>query len=438
MQKHIHEQTLALTPLITALRRDIHKHPEAAWCEYRTTSLVARQLTDLGYQVVMGRDAHVAELRSALPDVDVCKREQERAISQGADAALVQRMGNGFTGLWADLECGPEGSKGQGPCIALRFDMDALDMPESSSPQHKPSKEGFASVRDGVMHACGHDGHTAVGMGVAAMLKSMQSQLRGKIRLIFQPAEEGAHGALPMCAAGAMDGVDMVLGLHIGIQAKSLGELITGTSDFLATATFIAQFEGKSAHAGMAPQQGRHAILAACTAVQNLQAISRNSQGDTRINVGQIGGGDAANIIPAHAWIRGETRGITTEVNVYMMEEVKRIVHAAAEMWNCQCTLTSLGECPSGSSDMAASLVVQEVAKDMGVFTNIVPMQNFMASEDFAVFLQKVHENGGIGTYVQVGTPLPSGHHTSAFDFDEAALAPAMELLVRTVAQYLK
>lgn len=449
MLKRIHEQTLALTPLITALRRDIHKHPEKAWCEYRTTSLIARQLAELGYTLVMGQNAHVDALRCAVPDAKTCAQEQQRAVSQGADASLVQKMGRGFTGLWADLDCPGPGipsaagaanasAKSTGPCIALRFDMDALELNECPAQEHRPTKEGFASVHQGTMHACGHDGHAALGMGLAAIIKSLQGELTGKVRLIFQPAEEGAHGAIPMTAAGAMDGVDVLIGLHFGVQAGDTGEIICGTSDFLATSTFDVHFHGKAAHAGIAPEQGQNALLAACNAVLNMHAISRHGQGSTRINVGQIGGGDATNIIPAQTWLKVETRGSTTEINRYMVQEATRIAESAAQMWNCHCAVSGMGECPSGNSSLDLCAIVEQIARDTEGFTTVLGMKDFMASEDFTVFLNKVQENGGTGTYIQVGATRTSGHHTSNFDFDEAAMAPAMELLVRLVAHHLK
>lgn len=455
MLKRIHEQTLALTPLITALRRDIHKHPEKAWCEYRTTAMIARQLTELGYTVVMGQSAHVDALRRTVPDAATCMQEQQRAISQGADVGLVQRMGQGFTGLWADLECSGSAmpdvpnavdmpktagatAKPAGPCIALRFDMDALELNECPTQEHRPTREGFASVHSGVMHACGHDAHAALGMGAAAIIKSLQGVLKGRVRLIFQPAEEGAHGAIPMTAAGAMDGVDVLVGLHFGVQAGNTGEIICGTAEFLATSTLDMQFHGKAAHAGIAPQQGQNALLAACNAALNIHAISRHGQGGTRVNVGQIGGGDATNIIPAHAWLKVETRGTTTEIDRYMVQEARRIAEAAAHMWDCQCVITSTGECPSGNSSPELCALTQNIAKNIEGFTTILGMKDFMASEDFTVFLNKVQESGGIGTYIQVGATRTSGHHTSTFDFDETAMPPAMELLVRLVVHYLK
>lgn len=443
MEKRIREQSLALAPLITALRRDLHKHPEKAWSEYRTTSLIARHLSELGYSLVMGQDAHVDSLRCLVPDTEKCAQERARAISQGGDPKLIHSMGKGFTGLWADLQCPAPNTKApqtaaKGPCIALRFDIDALELTESTAPSHRPACEGFASTCPGLMHGCGHDGHTAIGMGVAAIIKSLQNTLRGTVRLIFQPAEEGGLGAAPMTAAGAVDGVDVIIGLHLGVQAQDTGDLICGTSDFLATSTMDVRFDGKAAHAGIAPQMGQNALLAACTATLNMHAISRHGDGETRINVGQMTAGDATNIIPAHAKVMAETRGISSALNTYMVEESQRIIEAAAHMWHCRSSVSLQGECQSGNSDPEVAAVVEELAHGMGQFTKVQKMAKFAASEDFTSFLNKVQSTGGKGTYIQVGTKRAAGHHSSTFDFDEAAIAPTIELLARLTAHYLK
>lgn len=131
----------------------------------------------------------------------------------------------------------------------------------------------------------------------------------GRIRLIFQPAEEGARGALPMSEAGAVDGVDVLFGFHIGFKAEGPGSLICGTQGFLATTKRDVLFSGVPAHAGAAPEEGKDALLAACSAVVNLHAISRNGKGGTRIAVGRLEGGEARNVIPLPrgcSWKRGE------------------------------------------------------------------------------------------------------------------------------------
>ena len=440
MTDDIKAQVLGIAPLIVALRRDLHRHPESGWKEYRTASLAARHLLDLGYEVTMGADAVCAGARLTAPDPATCARERRRAVAEGAEPELVARMGDGLTGLWADLICpGPTATdEGPGPLVALRFDMDANELLEIDVPEHLPVREGFASRHAGAMHACGHDGHTAMGMGLAAVLKTLRPCLRGTVRLIFQPAEEEGLGAAPMAAAGAVDGVDRLFGLHLGIQAAHTGDLICGTTDFLATTTFNIQFTGRAAHAGIAPQEGRNALLAACTATQNMHAISRHGDGASRINIGQFAAGDASNIIPAHATIIGETRGVTSAINNYMMDEVARMSEAAAQMWGCRSRLHRTSECPSGASSPELVDVVERVAHDMGGFRNIVHTRGFWASEDFTWLMNRVQEHGGHATYIQLGTDRPAGHHTRRFDFDETALASGMELLTRLVVDSLK
>ena len=122
--------------------------------------------------------------------------------------------------------------------------------------------------------------------------------IRGDIRLLFQPAEEGLRGAAAMIAAGALDGVDFFMGGHLGVQASKLGEIIPGYRNILASVKIDATFRGKSAHAAISPQVGRNALLAACVATQNLLALPRHGEGETRVNVGSLSGGEARNAIP--------------------------------------------------------------------------------------------------------------------------------------------
>lgn len=431
----IQTQVLSLAPFVRALRRDLHQYPEAAWMEYRTAALAARHLLNLGYTVTMGEDAVQAEARLNPPDAVRSVGARERAVSQGADPALVARMGDGFTGLWGDLRCPDDAAVG--PLVALRFDMDCNAVVECADADHLPAREGFASRHHGCMHACGHDGHTAMGMGLAAMIKALRPRLQGTVRLIFQPAEEAGQGGLAMTAAGAVKGVDRLLGVHLGIQASRTGEVICGTSHFLATTNFEVTFEGAPAHAGMNPQEGRNALLAACTAVQGMQAIARHGGGASRINVGQLLVEGASNVIPAKAWLSGETRGDTSAIDAYMMEEVERITEGAAGMWGCQGGIRRVGACPSGASSPELSALVEKVARRMPEFKHVIPMACFHASEDFTWLLNRVHEQGGLGTFLQIGANAPGGHHTGRFDVDEQALLLGMELLARVTAHCL-
>jgi aminobenzoyl-glutamate utilization protein A len=287
------------------------------------------------------------------------------------------------------------------------------------------------------MHACGHDGHVAVGLAVAEILAGMKDQLKGYIRLIFQPAEEGVRGAGPMVAAGCCKGVDLIVGMHIGFQAAKKGDLVCGARGFLATIKWDVRISGKSAHAGAAPQEGKNALFAACAATTNLHAISRHGDGVTRITVGCLEGGQGRNVIPPNAFMELETHCLTSALDDYMTTEAARIIKAAVEMWDCSYEIEAMDGTKSGENSPEMVAKVKEIAKTMPEFTNIVEMADFGASEDYSHMMTVVQESGGLGTYIQVGTNKTAGHHNDKFDFDEEDLMPAAEIVLRTVAAYL-
>jgi aminobenzoyl-glutamate utilization protein A len=287
------------------------------------------------------------------------------------------------------------------------------------------------------MHACGHDGHVAAGLAVAQILAGMKDSLNGSIRLIFQPAEEGVRGAAPMVEAGCVNGVDFIVGVHLGFQAAKKGDIVCGTNAFLATSKLDVTFSGKSAHAGAAPQEGKNALLAACAATTNLHAIARHGGGPTRITVGRLEGGQGRNVIPPNAFMALETRGTTSELDAYMAGEARRIIKAAAAMWDCGHEITVMGGAKSGESSPAMAARIKAIAETMPCFTNVVEAKDFGASEDYADMMTAVQKQGGLGAYIQVGVDKTAGHHNDYFDFDETDIASAAEILVRLTAEYL-
>ncbi|MFN2284862.1 MAG: amidohydrolase, partial [Anaerolineae bacterium] len=280
----------ALASKLVIYRRDFHRYAESGWMEFRTASLVARRLAELGFDVCVGREVMCDEARMGLPEPKTLNAAWERAVAQGGDPAYLEALREGFTGVVGVLR------NGDGPTVGLRFDMDALDIQESAAETHRPAREGFASVNDGVAHACGHDGHTALGLGVAELLMVLRDAFRGTVKLIFQPAEEGVRGAKSMVEAGVVDDVNYLLGLHL-YSRWNLGEIECSRSNFLATSKFDALIKGEPAHAGGDPQAGKNALLAAATAVLNLYAIPHHRLGATRINVGKLIAGEGRNVI---------------------------------------------------------------------------------------------------------------------------------------------
>jgi len=432
VQAIIKQAAKKLEPQLIEWRRDFHRHPETGWTEFRTAGKVAARLQELGYTVKIGPEAVTAADMMGVPPADQLARHMERAVAQGADAALIKGMTGGLTGVVADLICG------EGPTVAVRFDMDANDIDEVQDLSHLPRREGFASVNPGAMHACGHDGHVAIGLGVAEILAGLKSQLRGSVRLIFEPGEEGSRGARAMVSAGAVTGVDYILGGHIGFQAQKTGQLICATGKFLATTKYDVTYTGRPAHAGAAPEEGRNALLAAATAALNLHAISRHGQGATRITVGMLVAGQGRNIIPANALYKMETRGETSEIDEYMAAEARRIIVAAAQMYGVEYDMIQVGGTKSGESSPDMRDRVRQIAAGMDFFEDIVDYAAFGATEDYSHFMSVVQQNGGSGTYFMIGADLAAGHHNNHFDFDEAVLAPGVELTALAVAELLR
>ncbi len=283
-------------------RRDFHKYAESGWTEFRTAAKVAETLDDLGFDLQLGQEVVDQEARMGVPDQEELAKHYQRAKDQGASQKYLKEFKGGFTGVVATLE------NGEGSTIGFRFDMDAVEMNESSSKEHRPVKEGFASINENAAHACGHDGHTAIGLGLAEVLMKNKSKINGKIKLIFQPAEEGVRGAKSIVASGVLNDIDYLYGLHLGLGVES-GKAHPGATGFLATSKFDAIFTGQPAHAGGNPEKGKNSLLAAATAVNNLYGIARHSQGPTRINVGQLNAGTGRNVIPDRARLVIETRG---------------------------------------------------------------------------------------------------------------------------------
>ena len=432
MDSEIVELAKRLMEKTIVRRRDFHKHAEAGWTEFRTASIVANTLKGLGYQVLVGDEVVDPHAMMGVPSKAELDRQVERALSQGADRAWVEKMLGGKTGVVGVMNFGRPG-----PTVALRADMDANDLVEAEDEKHRPFWEGFASVNQGAMHACGHDGHTAAALGVAEVLAAMKDKLAGTIKLIFQPAEEGVRGAKAMMARGVVDDVNYLVGMHLGVNLKKTGQVACRTEGFLATTKLDAVFTGMPAHAGAAPETGRNAILAAATATLNLHAIPRHSKGASRINVGVMQGGTGRNVIPAGAVIKLETRGATTEINQYVYGEAVRIIEAAAAMHGVKVTIEETGGAAGCENDATLVERIRQVVERQRLFSEIVPAGNIGGSEDCTYFMERVQKRGGQAAFVMVGTELAAGHHDSHFDFNEDALVPAIALMSGVAAELL-
>ncbi|CAM3271084.1 amidohydrolase [Brevibacillus invocatus] len=413
-----------LYPTLVEWRRDFHKYAESGWVEYRTAAKVAGLLSDWGYEVKAGKKVIHEHARMGVPPLAFLQEQEKRALEQGADPKWVARFQGGFTGVTGILETGRPG-----PTVAFRFDMDALDLEESSNEQHLPEATGFRSINAGMMHACGHDAHTTIGLGLARILMQLREHLNGRVMLIFQPAEEGVRGAKSMVEAGVVDDVDLFFACHIG-TGPSLGEVVCGANGFLSTTKLDVTYRGVASHAGARPEEGKNALLAAAAAALHLHGISRHSDGASRINVGVLTAGSGRNIIPDSATLKLETRGETSTINAYMVEQAMNVIRGTAVMYGVDETVLVQGGAQSAEPSEALIPYIRNQAKQVPGVKRIIDLQSALGSEDATFMMERVQQQGGLASYLIFGTTLAAGHHHERFDIDEDVMKIAVKTLV--------
>ncbi|WP_324650107.1 amidohydrolase [Georgenia sp. H159] len=405
---------------LVRLRREIHRHAELPFLEVATASLVLRELADLPVRTRVGRDAMDRTSVVDYPTAAQLQEAAERAIAAGFDSATATATAADGTAVIVDIP----GNR-PGPTWALRFDMDGLPIQESNSDDHLPAREGFAS-RTAAMHACGHDGHTAIGIVLARLLSD--GNFPGNVRILFQPAEEGARGAAAMIRAGALDGVDRFLALHLGHSLPAGLAVGTGVG-VQATVKYRVTFAGVEAHAAGAPQEGRNALAAAATTILHVLALPRSSKATTNANIGTVHGGTATNIVPASCVITGEVRSDSGDTCEDLLARVRSIVAGAAQTWGVAADLEITAESTTLESD--DELVDEVVSAARRLFGEAGAQRTALmaASDDATIFAREVQRAGGLATYVMVGGANRYPHHHPLFDIDEASLEPAVRWL---------
>jgi amidohydrolase len=361
-------------------RRDLHRHPELGFEEKRTAGIVADRLTRRGLspRTGVGRTGVTADppLRSAL------RRESPAAA--------------------------------EGPRILLRADMDALPLAEATGAP-------YASEERGKMHACGHDGHVAIGLAVAERLAGARDA--GRFRFLFQPAEEGAGGAEACAADGVLEGVDAAFGLHLWNQLP-FGKVGVNRGALLAAVDeFSIEVEGRGGH-GASPHETADPIIAAARIVEALQTVvSREiSPLDSAVvTIGSIHGGTAFNIIPSTVRLTGTARSFTEEAGRSLPEKMARIVKGTAEAAGVRARLDYRRVNRATVNDAAMAELVIETACALIGEKNVDAETRTLGGEDMSVFLSRVP-----GCFFFVGSAPPGGHrphHSPDFDIDERSLA---------------
>lgn len=405
---------------MVAHRRHLHKRPEEGWTEFETTYYIVDQLRKMGIPVTVGK-ANINEKEVLGRDPQLVEDAITRAVNHGVPQAFIDECA-GYTGAVAVIDTGRPG-----PTTAFRSDIDCVLVRESKDPDHLPNKLGFASERPGFMHACGHDGHSAVGLALAHWIWDNKDNLSGKFKLIFQPAEEGVRGARAMVEAGIVDDVDYFVGGHVG-GVIGLGEVAVMDGGFLASFKFDVTIEGKAAHAGNCPQLGNNALMAACAASMMLQGIPRHGDGATRVSVGTLHAGEGRNVVPAHAKIQMEVRGETKEVNDFMKNFVYDIFAGIDKSYRVKSKVELAGESITLTPCPEFFDTVEEVMAKIPNVKLVPRIHCPSGSEDCALFLSRVIKNGGKAAFILYGCNH-KGHHRSNFDIqDEQSLPNAFEI----------
>ena len=414
---------------LISTRRHLHTMPEEGWSEFTTTAYIVEKLRKLGYEVLMGKK---------VINPDNCLGRSQKVVEAGLAYArkngvseeLLKEM-DGLTGCVGVMDTGRPG-----PTLAIRFDIDCVPVTESTDADHIPAKEGFCSTRPGLMHACGHDAHTSTGLAVAHWFADHKDEMKGKLKILFQPAEEGVRGAAGMAASGIVDDADYFLGAHIAMMCKT-GELSVKPYGFLCTTKLDVTYTGRPAHAGVEPNAGRNAMAAACNAFVQLLGIARHGSGMTRINVGQLIAGEGRNVIPSHALMKMEVRGETGDINQYMYDATVAIIKGCAISQGCEYKIEKMGEAVDLTNDEELVDVLTKAGEAVEGMTVRKDPMNFGGSEDATILARRVQAHGGKAALFVIGANRPSGHHTSKFDIDEKALDQGLAVWTNAVKEIL-
>jgi aminobenzoyl-glutamate utilization protein A len=280
------------------------------------------------------------------------------------------------------------------------------------------------------MHACGHDGH--VGMAVELAHRLAADPPAGTVSIFFQPAEEGGRGGRAVAATGLADAVDLLVAVHLGLSLPT-GVLAASIDGLLANSKLRAVFRGRAAHASLAPQDGRNALLGAASATLALQGLTRVAGHETRVAVGRISGGTASNIVPDTAELLLETRADDGAVNADLEARARAMIEGAALMHGLGVDIELIGSVTTARPDEAAAEAVASAGRAAGLRLGRPPSDSGIASDDATALMRRVQEHGGTATYAGLGADLAGAHHTPTFDFDESALAAGVDLLEHLV-----
>lgn len=397
LYERLREEAHAMSGEIIGWRRALHRHPELSFKEVETTRFIVEKLREFGYEDIQ----------------------------------------TGF----GPIETGAMTSIGKGErCVALRGDIDALPVEEKTGLD-------YASERPGVMHACGHDAHTANLLAVAKLLRMHEAQLKGRVKLIFQPAEETRvkifekplSGAGYVVRSGAVDDVDAIFGMHVWSPFEKGKLFIKAGPTMMASGRFSLEVVGKSTH-GASPNEGIDPITTACRIVDGIQTIV-SREVDPReprlITVGTIHGGTATNIVPESVTLSGTLRAARESVVRFMGERLGEVARGIAEASRCSTNYKLLINGPAVVNDPAMVEVVRKAARAVLGADCVCDVQMLPGSEDFREYSARIP---AALYFMGMRTDDPESgrpHHSPQFCVNDEVLADSAAVMAATAMTYL-
>ena len=387
MKININKEIQKISGDIYTYRRDFHQNPELSFQEYRTAKTISKYLDSFG---------------------------------------INHRTNIGGTGIVGEIDFG------EGPTIALRADMDALPIQEIGDLEYKSKNEG-------VMHACGHDGHMAILLGTANVLSKNKKIKKGKIRFIFQPAEEGGGGARYMIEDGCLEGVDEIYGLHLW-NYQPLGEIGAKDGPIMAAADmFDIIVKGKGGH-GATPQGTIDAIVVAShlvTALQTIVSRDTNPLENTVVTIGEISGGENFNVIADRVKLSGTTRAYTEKNRIMIKNRMKDIINGISKAFATEIVLNyKEGYPPTINHQLPTKHILDAASQVVGKGAGTPYLS--MGGEDFSYYLQNIP-----GCFFFIGSApdekdtLSTPHHCSHFNIDERALLVGASVYINLIKNIL-
>ncbi len=387
MKININKEIQKISDDIYTYRRDFHQNPELSFQEYRTAETISKYLDSFG---------------------------------------ITHKTNIGETGIVGEIDFG------EGPTIALRADMDALPIQEIGDLEYKSKNEG-------VMHACGHDGHMAILLGTANVLSKNKKIKKGKIRFIFQPAEEGGGGARYMIEDGCLEGVDEIYGLHLW-NYQPLGEIGVKEGPIMAAADmFDIIVKGKGGH-GATPQGTIDAIVVAShlvTALQTIVSRDTNPLENTVVTIGKISGGENFNVIADQVKLSGTTRAYTEKNRIMIKNRMKDIIDGVSKAFGSEIVLNyKEGYPPTINHKIPTKYILDSASQVVGKGAGFPYLS--MGGEDFSYYLQNIP-----GCFFFIGSApdekdtLSTPHHCSHFNIDERALLVGASVYISLIKNIL-